>query len=91
MLGAAVQHLRSRENVTSSDLPGNEGDQTESHTSQEQRTIPELQTKMTTVKDLYAKMHHELAMAKREFAWGKLRAKDINNMSELYRNILLPL
>ena len=47
--------------------------------------------KMAGVKALYIKMHEELAMAKREIAWGKLRAKDINFVNDLCRKILMPL
>lgn len=52
---------------------------------------PTLRKKMAAVKGLYIKMHHELAMAKREIAWGKLRARDINAVSDLCRRILMPL
>ncbi|TVY43748.1 hypothetical protein LOCC1_G004666 [Lachnellula occidentalis] len=52
---------------------------------------PALREKMASVKSLYTKMHHELAMAKREIAWGKLRAKDITAISDHCRRILMPL
>ncbi|TVY12919.1 Uncharacterized protein LARI1_G008845, partial [Lachnellula arida] len=52
---------------------------------------PALRAKMVLVKSLYIKMHHELAMAKREIAWGKLRAKDITAISDHCRRILMPL
>lgn len=52
---------------------------------------PSLREKMALVKSLYSKMHHELAMAKREIAWGKLRAKDITAISDHCRRILMPL
>jgi low affinity Fe/Cu permease len=51
----------------------------------------EIQQKMVEVKALYTKMRHELAMAKREIAWGKLRARDINAITDLCRHILMPL
>lgn len=51
----------------------------------------ELRKKMAGVKALYIKMHEELAMAKQEIAWGKLRAKDINSINDLCRDILIPL
>ncbi|OBT43669.1 hypothetical protein VE00_05184 [Pseudogymnoascus sp. WSF 3629] len=51
----------------------------------------EIQQKMVEVKALYTKMRHELAMAKREIAWGKLRARDINVITDLCRQILMPL
>jgi hypothetical protein len=51
----------------------------------------ELRKRMAEVKSIYVKMHHELAMAKREIAWGKLSAKDIGHTSDLCRRILMPL
>lgn len=51
----------------------------------------ELKQKMVGVKALYTKMHADLAMAKREIAWGKLRARDINAISDLCRRLLMPL
>lgn len=51
----------------------------------------EIQQKMVEVKALYTKMRHEIAMAKREIAWGKLRARDINIITDLCRQILMPL
>lgn len=50
-----------------------------------------MRQKMAEVKALYTKMRHELAMAKREIAWGKLRARDINAITDLCRQILTPL
>lgn len=50
-----------------------------------------IQQKMAGVRALYTKMRHELAMAKREIAWGKLRARDINAITDLCRQILMPL
>jgi hypothetical protein len=52
---------------------------------------PELRKRMAGVKGIYIKMHDELAMAKREIAWGKLSAKDIGTISDLCREILMPL
>lgn len=51
----------------------------------------ELRSKMAGVKGLYVKMHAELAMAKNEIAWGKLRARDINATNDLFRRVLMPL
>lgn len=52
---------------------------------------PKLREMMTAVKNIYVKMHDELAMAKREIAWGKLSAKDIGHTSDLCRRILMPM
>lgn len=51
----------------------------------------DLRVRMAGVKALHIRMHQELAMAKREIAWGKLRAKDIGAMNDLCRKILMPL
>jgi hypothetical protein len=50
-----------------------------------------LQEQMSSLKALYVKMHEEIPMAKREIAWGKLRASDINAVSDLCRRILMPM
>jgi hypothetical protein len=50
-----------------------------------------LQEQMSGLKALYVKMHEEVPMAKREIAWGKLRAGDINAVSDLCRRILMPM
>jgi hypothetical protein len=50
-----------------------------------------LQQQMSDLKALYVKMHAELIMAKREVAWGKLSAKDITDVSDLCRRILMPM
>lgn len=63
----------------------------ENEAQQETFDGAEMQQKMVGVKALYIKMHQELAMAKREIAWGKLRARDINAISDLCRQILMPL
>ncbi|THY16859.1 hypothetical protein D6D01_07605 [Aureobasidium pullulans] len=47
--------------------------------------------KMAEVKVAYTKMRHELAMAKREVAWGKQRARDFTAISDLCRKVLMPL
>lgn len=46
---------------------------------------------MANIKQIYVKMRHELAMAKREIAWGKLGAKDIGAVTDLCREIFMPL
>ena len=65
----------------------------ENHEEREghQNSDAELRQKMAGVRALYIKMHQELSMAKREIAWGKLRAKDINSINDLCRKVLMPL
>ena len=40
---------------------------------------------------LHGKLHADLAFAKRETAWGKLTAKDLEEIFKLFRAILIPL
>ncbi|EWZ86355.1 hypothetical protein BFJ63_vAg13883 [Fusarium oxysporum f. sp. narcissi] len=49
-----------------------------------------LKKQVSSVKELYTKMHEELVMAKREIAWGKLRTQDLDAISDLCRRILMP-
>lgn len=51
----------------------------------------ELRVTMANIKNIYVKMRHELAMAKREIAWGRLGAKDIGAITDLCREIFMPL
>ena len=41
--------------------------------------------------ELYGKMHADSAFAKREMAWGKLDACDINELLKLFQGIILPM
>ncbi len=41
--------------------------------------------------DLYGKMHADVTFAKRETAWGKLDASDIDELLKLFQGILLPM
>ncbi|KAK4546746.1 hypothetical protein LTR36_001478 [Oleoguttula mirabilis] len=50
-----------------------------------------LKQQMAALKALYIKMHQDLIMAKREVAWGKLSARDINAVSDLFRRVLMPI
>jgi hypothetical protein len=59
--------------------------------SEEKPDGTEMRKNMAQVRALYVKMRHELVFAKREIAWGKLRAKDIGSITDLCRGILMPL
>lgn len=41
--------------------------------------------------ELYGKMHADVAFAKREMAWGKLDASDIDELLKLFQGIILPM
>jgi hypothetical protein len=40
---------------------------------------------------LHGKLHGDMPFAKREIAWGKLDAKDLDEIFRLFRSILIPL
>lgn len=40
--------------------------------------------------ELYGKMHVDVTFAKREMAWGKLNASDIDELLKLFQGIILP-
>ncbi|KAF6238277.1 hypothetical protein HO173_003557 [Letharia columbiana] len=41
--------------------------------------------------ELYGKMHTDVTFAKREMAWGKLDASDIDELLKLFQGIILPM
>ena len=41
--------------------------------------------------EVYGKMHADLAFAKREVAWGKLDASDIDELLRLFQELILPM
>lgn len=50
-----------------------------------------LQSSLTKLNALHGKLQSDLFYSKYEFAWGKLSAGDLNEITGLLRNILLPL
>jgi hypothetical protein len=46
---------------------------------------------LVALKGLHGKLHGDLAFGKRESAWGKLGAKDMDEIFTLFRGILIPL
>ncbi|CZS95803.1 uncharacterized protein RAG0_05328 [Rhynchosporium agropyri] len=49
-----------------------------------------LKDSLATLTGLHGKMFGDMPFAKREFAWGKLDAKNIDEIFVLFRNILIP-
>lgn len=90
MLKETAQYLGSLEKMPSFPNSGNDEDNNEGKMRLENNGSV-LRERMARVRGLYIKMHEELAMAKREIAWGKLRARDINEINDLCRKILMPL
>ena len=60
------------------------------HPAQNLQSVP-LKGTIEALKALHGKLHGDLAFGKRESAWGKLRAKDMDETFTLFRNILVPL
>lgn len=50
-----------------------------------------LKAAIQAMSELLGKMHQDITFAKREFAYGKLDASDIDSLFKLFRNIVLPL
>lgn len=50
-----------------------------------------LKGSIATLTGLHGKLHGDMPFAKREFAWGKLDAKDIDEIFTLFRGIIIPL
>ena len=50
-----------------------------------------LKAAVQAMSELLGKMHQDITFAKREFAYGKLDASDIDSLFKLFRNIMLPL
>jgi hypothetical protein len=44
-----------------------------------------------TLTGLHGKLHADMAFAKREYAWGKLDAKDMDEIFTVFRDIIIPL
>ena len=88
VLSRSISYLgkQQRDTTAESDTARPLSDETSA--AQEGRILRE---EMSGLKALYVKMHEEIPMAKREIAWGKLRAADINAVSDLCRRILMPM
>ena len=50
-----------------------------------------LKAAMGALGELYGKIHADITFAKRDMAWGKLDARDIDELLKLYQDIILPL
>ena len=50
-----------------------------------------LKTAIGALGELYGKMHTDVTFAKREMAWGKLDAADIDELLKLFQAIILPM
>lgn len=88
VLSRSVSYLSKQRHDSSASLDNAGSSSDGASAAQEGRA---LQEQMSGLKALYVKMHEEIPMAKREIAWGKLRAADINAVSDLCRRILMPM
>ncbi|KFY44062.1 hypothetical protein V494_01656 [Pseudogymnoascus sp. VKM F-4513 (FW-928)] len=46
---------------------------------------------IASLTELHGKLHGDMAFAKREYAWGNLDAKDLDDIFTLFRDIIIPL
>lgn len=74
------------------------GDHKVHHHRKKSNTVPKASSETQKLKaligalgELHGQMYGDITFAKREIAWGKLDARDIDEMFKLFRNILLPL
>lgn len=88
VLSRSISYLSKQQHDTTALPDTTQPSHDEASATQEGRA---LQEEMSGLKALYVKMHEEIPMAKREIAWGKLRAADINAVSDLCRRILMPM
>ena len=51
----------------------------------------QLKSAIGALGELYGKMHTDIAFAKREIAWGKLDASDIDELFKLFQGMMLPM
>ena len=101
-LKAQMLYLRSLETsdmFTGTDKTGAEGDsQGKEKTNGESQIDPTqapeakaLKGAISAITALHGKLHGDMVFAKREMAWGKLNAKDIDEIYVLFRGIIIPL
>jgi hypothetical protein len=88
VLSRSISYLSKQQHDTTASPDTTKPSHEEASAAQEGRA---LQEQMSGLKALYVKMHEEIPMAKREIAWGRLRAVDINDVSNLCRRILMPM
>lgn len=58
--------------------------------TKEQKAAKTLQETGNRLRELAGKLHADTPFAKRDFAWGKLDAKDISELFKLFRNVYIP-
>ena len=88
VLSRSISYLGKQQHDTATQPDIAQSSDDEPSAAQEGRALKE---QMSGLKALYVKMHEEIPMAKRGIAWGKLRAADINAVSDLCRRILMPM
>lgn len=101
-LKAQTQYLRSLE--TSDMFAGTKQDEDQADSSAKKGGNGNVQSNPTQTPEamalkgaisgltaLHGKLHGDIVFAKREAAWGKLNAKDIDEIYKLFRSIIIPL
>jgi Putative ER transporter, 6TM, N-terminal len=76
----------------------NNGDKTKKSKKKDQKSHPAanaqavaLKANLTALTSLHGRLHGDMSFGKRETAWGKLDAKDLDEIFTLFRAILIPL
>ncbi|KAL2075689.1 hypothetical protein VTL71DRAFT_632 [Oculimacula yallundae] len=75
---------------THGDSKKSKGKKSKSHPAQNSQAKA-LKDSLAALTGLHGKIHGDMPFAKREFAYGKLDAKDIDQIFVLFRGILIPL
>jgi hypothetical protein len=58
--------------------------------TKEAKAAGALQEAGAKMRELTGKLHADMPFAKRDIAWGKLDAKDLSELSNLFRNVYIP-
>ena len=100
-LQAQVGYLKSLENIDMFSIarpeePANgtnkkEEIQGKDHVPQDGPEFQKLSNMVKGLQELHGKLHGDLIFAKREIAYGKLDASDLDEIFKMYRDIMLPL
>ncbi|OBT64942.1 hypothetical protein VE03_05687 [Pseudogymnoascus sp. 23342-1-I1] len=94
---AYLQSLESSDMFAAADAKPDEenkkkkGDKKSKSRAAETAEAKALKGAIETLTGLHGKLHGDMAFAKRECAWGKLDAKDMDEIFRLFRDIIIPL
>ena len=101
-LKAQIAYLQTleKEDMFRSPEESDENDKEKDHKTHKKRNVGKtngeteaqrLKSAIRALGELYGKMYSDIAFAKRELAWGKLDASDIDELSTLLRGMITPM